>query len=167
MSRARVKPSRVTPWTEKERNVVRAEYEEGGAIAVQALLPYRSVQSIRSMAKTLGVQNKHTGGRVKRTRDEIDEEFNIIVSEVELLIRSICGTNQVRLARALRCLNMTIEMKTKEWFYERKNWRLGRWGEMFVSSYEWIPHIPERDEFLSSEGTFVESINRLEYRVHR
>ena len=43
-------------WTSAEARVVREHYERGGSGAVQRELPDRSAQSIRDMAKRLGIK---------------------------------------------------------------------------------------------------------------
>ena len=91
-------------------------------------------------------------------RFSAEDERELIVSEVEFLIRSICSGNLRKLRRALAFLQVMADRNSPEWFYERRHWRLGEWCELLIEGYVWQPVIPERDEFLNSEGRFQETV---------
>jgi len=99
-------------------------------------------------------------------RFSAEDERQLIVTEVEFLIHSICSGNAKRLRRALTFLHMIAQANSPEWFYERRHWRLGEWCELFVDDYVWTPIELDREEFLNSEGRFQESPMADVYSYH-
>ena len=158
--------SKWSQWTKREDEILKREYGNMGPSLLTVALPHRTAQSIRARAKHLGLVEARKKPRYESGSPEtMQEEKELILAEVKFLLTSICGTNTPKLNKALRHLNAAAE-NSAEWFWARRQKRLGHWCEMFIKDYEFKPFNPEREDFLDGDGVFLPSKGGSDYAFY-
>lgn len=144
------------PWTGEEDQKIIEHYGELGPTKMMELIPGRSSNAISVRAKMMGVLYKTNIKKDLKQAKNPQEEKDILVEQIDYLMRSICGENREKREKAERLLTLASHVYSPEWWAERRHWRLGKWCEMFIKGYEFRPIQIDRDAFLEGDGVFIE-----------
>lgn len=145
-------------WTEEEDQILVENVSDSTYKELRDMLPRRSISSIHSRCRFLGLSRAEEIERAKEEKapeELMQQEKEIIVEELEFFLPLVC-TEIKQEREALTLLKMLKEANAPRWWWDKRKMKLGHWGEMFIRNYKYIPKELIRDEFLNSDGLFME-----------